>query len=180
MEKEEKKKEEGDELSRVQKFCTLYSRPDYTGSSWGLMLGREEDLRNSTTREALRFRTSYRVLFPFLEELVKEVASQGWLGRGIADASGRPSIALQLKICRAQVLAVLLILSRGTYFDDAMQLSFMPENTVVLSVPLTSHMCGGTWRPSVTVSTKEGHAIIAYEVTIEHTQRAVAVTAGFS
>ncbi|CAN0384411.1 unnamed protein product, partial [Discosporangium mesarthrocarpum] len=78
---------------------------------------------DKNTWEALKFRRRFRVPFPFFEELVKEVESQGWLGPETADASDRPGIPLQLK-----VLAVLQILGRGNCLDDIQQLSGMSQS----------------------------------------------------
>ncbi|CAM9325322.1 unnamed protein product, partial [Discosporangium mesarthrocarpum] len=92
---EEKVEEEGSLKQKM--FRTPYSRTEYMASARRMMLGREEALMNKTSGGA-EVRRRFRVPFPFLEELVKEVESQGWLGSEIADASGRPGIPLQLKV----------------------------------------------------------------------------------
>lgn len=91
--------EQQDESTRVIKRRRVYERRDYKTSGWWVQL---EELRETagdhTSRAARRFRTNFRVPYPFFLALVDLVKTKDWFPTGKRDAVGRTTIPVELKV----------------------------------------------------------------------------------
>lgn len=72
-------------------------RNNWRSSAWWIQL-QDPDLQDYTSHAAKVFRGRFRVPYPFFEQLVKLATEKRWFSRGLADASGRKGVPVELKV----------------------------------------------------------------------------------
>lgn len=89
--------EGSDDGPRMKRSRTCYPRPDYSSSTWAVLL-KEQALNNPPSRAATLFRRRFRAPHPFSHELVKLVKQQGWFATAAVDVTGRQCILVELRV----------------------------------------------------------------------------------
>lgn len=83
-------------IKRTRRVC---DHPDYSQSSWAIML-RAEELNTPTSRQAVYLRRRFRIPDAVTKEVIKVVEDQSSFPRAQVHLAGTRDIPVELKVCK--------------------------------------------------------------------------------